>query len=217
MADVSVHGGRSWRLGRRHHDLTAAIPMARTPEAPTMSAATAILGGLEAVWHRVDDVRWADPCPHRADHILVGPAGVFVIDVKCWAGALEIGPDTIRHDGHRRHQPLTDVASAAKAIRCLLEPYSAAPVHSMLCFHRDAQIRGTVGSVFVSSTSNLISRLASFPVVLDAIQSRRVADALLQAIAPYETAIEAAGAAITAGAEHAPPKAVRRHWILHRP
>jgi hypothetical protein len=217
MADVSVHGGRLWRHGRRHRDLSAAIPAAITVEAPAHSPAAVILGELDAVWHRFDDLRWADPCVHRADHVIVGPAGVVVIEVKCWAGSLVIGPDTVRHDGHRRHQALTDVASAAKAIRCLLEPISAAPVYSMLCFHRDAPIRGTVGSVQVSSTSNLLSRLISFPAVLDANESRRVADALLQVIAPYETAVDAPDAAVAADPEHAPPKTVRRHWILHRP
>jgi hypothetical protein len=151
------------------------------------------------------------------DHVVVGPAGVFVIDVKCWAGSLVIGPNTVRHDGHRRQRALTDVASAAKAVRVLLEPISAAPVYSMLCFHRDAAIRGAVGSVQVSSTANLLSRLLSFPAVVDATESRRVADTLLQVLTPYETAVDAPDAAVVPDPEHAPPKTVRRHWTLHRP
>jgi hypothetical protein len=176
-----------------------------------------VLADLAPEWERLDDLQWADPCAHRADHLVVGPTGVFVIDTKSWPGTLEIGPDTIRHNRRKRHEVLTDVASAAKAIRCLLEPVSSAPVYAMLCFARDAQIRGSVRSVYVSSTANLLSRLASFPIVLDAIQSRRVADALLRAIAPYEAAIDAPDGAVTAGMEQTPPKAVRRHWILHRP
>jgi hypothetical protein len=216
MADVSVHGVRLWRPGRRE-PATAAVPYARVPGQRRPSPAGPVLAGLEAEWHRVDDLQWADPCAHRADHIVVGPAGIFVIDAKDWPGTLDIGPETIRHNRRKHHETLTDVASAAKAIRCLLEPMSAAPVFPMLCFARDAQIRGSVRSVHVSSTANLLSRLASFPVVLDAIQSRRVADALLQVIAPYEAAVNAADAAVTAGMEQTPPKAVRRHWILHRP
>jgi hypothetical protein len=216
MADVSVHGVRLWRPGRQEPS-TAAVPFARSREPRLPSPAGPILAELEQQWHRMDDLRWADPCPHHADHVVVGPTGVFVIDAKEWPGTLDIGPDTIRHNRRKRHEALTDVASAAKAIRCLLEPVSAAPVHSMLCFARDAQIRGTVRSVHVSSTANLLSRLTSFPVVLDAIQSRRVADALLQVIAPYEVAVDAPDGAVTAGMEQTPPKAVRRHWILHRP
>jgi hypothetical protein len=193
------------------------VPFARAPAPRPSSPAGPVLASLDSQWHRFDDLQWADPCVHRADHIVVGPTGVFVIDAKSWPGTLDIGPDTIRHNRRKRHEVLTDVASAAKAIRCLLEPVSAAPVHAMLCFARDAQIRGSVRSVHVSSTANLLSRLASFPVVLDAILSRRVADALLQALAPYEAVDDAPDAAVTAGMEQTPPKAVRRHWILHRP
>jgi Nuclease-related domain len=216
MADVSVHGVRLWRPGRCQ-PAAAAVPFSRTPDPRPPSPAGPVLASLESQWHRLDDLQWADPCAHRADHILVGPAGVFVIDAKSWPGTIDIGPDTIRHNRRKRHEVLTDIASAAKAIRCLLEPVSAAPVHAMLCFARDAQIRGSVRSVHVSSTANLVSRLASFPVVLDAIQSRRIADALLQAITPYEAADNAPDVAVTAGMEQTPPKAVRRHWIVHRP
>jgi hypothetical protein len=216
MADMSVHGVRLWRPSRRQA-APAAVPLARVPELRLWSPAGATLAELDEAWHRADDLRWSDPCAHRADHVVVGPTGVFVIDAKSWPGTLDIGPDTIRHNRRKHHEALTDVASSAKAIRCLLEPVSAAPVFAMLCFARDAHIRGRVRSVHVTSTANLLSRLASFPVVLDAIQSRRTADALLQAIAPYEAADEAPDAAMTASMEQTPPKAVRRHWILHRP
>jgi hypothetical protein len=216
MADVSVHGVRLWRPGRRQ-PASAAVPLARSPQPRPPSPAGPVLAGLESDWQRLDDLYWADPCAHRADHVVVGPTGVFVIDAKTWPGTIDIGPDTVRHNRRKRHEVLTDVASAAKAIRCLLEPVTSAPVHAMLCFARDAQIRGSVRSVHVSSTANLLSRLASFPVVLDAIQSRRVADALLQAIAPYEAVADVPSAAVTAGMEQTPPKAVRRHWLLHRP
>jgi hypothetical protein len=216
MADVSVHGVRLWRPGRRQ-PASAAVPLARSPQPRPPSPAGSVLAGLESDWQRLDDLYWADPCAHRADHVVVGPTGVFVIDAKTWPGTIDIGPDTVRHNRRKRHEVLTDVASAAKAIRCLLEPVTSAPVHAMLCFARDAQIRGSVRSVHVSSTANLLSRLASFPVVLDAIQSRRVADALLQAIAPYEAVADVPSAAVTAGMEQTPPKAVRRHWLLHRP
>lgn len=216
MADVSVHGVRLWRPGRRQ-PTAAAVPFTRSPEAALPSPAGRVLAELESDWQVLDNLQWADPCPHRADHVVVGPTGVFVIHANRWPGTLDIGPDTIRHNRRRHHEVLTDVASAAKAVRCLLEPVTSAPVHAMLCFARDAQIRGSVRSVHVSSTANLLSRLASFPVVLDAIQSRRVADALLRAIAPYEAASDAPDVAVTAGMEQTPPKAVRRHWILHRP
>jgi Nuclease-related domain len=215
MADLSVHGVPLWRPSRRRATLTTAPATAPEPRPP--SAAGPALDDLPSVWERVDDLRWADPCPHRADHVLVGPGGVFVIDAKAWPGTIDIGPDTIRHDRRKRHEALADVAAAAKAIRCLLEPITSTPVHSMLCFARDVQIRGSVRTVEVSSTSNLLSRLASFPVVLDAIQSRRVADALLQAIAPYEAVDDVPDAAVIARMEQTPPRAVRRQWVLHRP
>ena len=216
MADMSVHGVRLWRPTRRE-PAAAAVPRARTAEPRLPSAAAPVLADLDVEWQRADDLQWTDPCQHHADHVLVGPTGIFVVDVLSWPGTIEIGPDTVRHNRRKRHDALTDVASAAKAIGCLLEPVTAAPVRSMLCFERDAQIRGTVHTVHVSSTANLLSRLASFPVVLDAIQSRRVADALLQAITPYEAVDDVPDTAVRAVAEQTPPRAVRRHWILHRP
>jgi hypothetical protein len=216
MADMSVHGVRLWRPVRRQSALSAA-PLTQTGDAWRPSPAARALADLAPQWRRVDDLRWADPCFHRADHVLVGPGGVVVIDAKDWRGTIDIGPDTVRHNRRKRHEALADLAASAKAIRCLLEPVSTAPVHAVLCFARDAQIRGSVRSVHVSSTANLLSRLASFPVVLDAIQSRRVADTLLQAIAPYEVADDTREAAVAASMEQPPPKAVRRHRILHRP
>ena len=124
MADVSVHGVRLWRPGRRQ-PTAATVPFSRSPDPRPPSPAGPVLAGLESDWHRLDDLQWADPCAHRADHIVVGPTGVFVIDAKSWPGTIDIGPDTIRHNRHKRHEVLTDIASAAKAIRCLLEPVSA--------------------------------------------------------------------------------------------
>jgi hypothetical protein len=214
MTDLSVHGVPLWRPGRRQ----AASAVAIAPELRRPSPAGAVLADLPAEWERVDDLSWADPCPHRADHVVVGPGGVFVVDALAWPGTIDIGPDTIRHNRRKRHNTLADVAAAAKAIRSLLEPVTSAPVHPMLCFARDVQIRGAVRSVHVSSTANLLSRLASFPVVLDAIQSRRVADALLRALAPYEAVDDDVPQGVArASMEQIPPRAVRRHWVLHRP
>src|SRR4051812_40342023 len=100
MADVSVHGVRLWRPGRRQSAATV-IPFARTPERRPPSPASPALADLETPWVRLDDLRWADPCAHRADHVVVGPTGVFVIDAKSWPGTIDIGPDTIRHNRHK--------------------------------------------------------------------------------------------------------------------
>jgi hypothetical protein len=216
MTDLSVHGVPLWRPGSRRARARSIPGRTVVPDSRQPSPAAADLAKLPPGWKRLDALDWSDPCPHRADHVLVGPGGVFVVDALAWPGTLDIGPDTIRHDRRRRQEILVDVAAAAKAIRSLLEPLTAAPVHAVLCFARDVEIRGRVRSVHVTSTANLLSRLASFPVVLDAIESRRVADALLQAIAPYEVGDEPPEK-VVAAREQTPPRAVRRHWVLHRP
>ena len=47
-------------------------------------AVVRVLVGMDAAWHVLADRRW--PGTHRAniDVLLVGPGGVFVIDVKTW-------------------------------------------------------------------------------------------------------------------------------------
>ena len=57
-----------------------------------------VLVGMDATWHVLADRRWPGTRRANIDVILVGPAGVFVIDVKTWRAEVRVerGPAVAR-------------------------------------------------------------------------------------------------------------------------
>jgi len=49
-----------------------------------------VLVGMDAAWHVLADRRWPGTRQANIDVILVGPGGVFVIDVKAWRGEVTV-------------------------------------------------------------------------------------------------------------------------------
>src|SRR3954462_15052215 len=52
-------------------------------------------------FHRLDD-RAVPDSKGNIDHLLVGPAGVFVVDAKNWSGSVEVKDRTLRQNGRSR-------------------------------------------------------------------------------------------------------------------
>lgn len=71
------------------------------------------------------------------DHIIVGPAGVFVVETKNWKGAVEFRDGKLYADGKEPSRPpLKQVKAATAELVEFLDDSGRGeiPVHSVLCF-----------------------------------------------------------------------------------
>jgi hypothetical protein len=100
----------------------------------------ALASGFPGV-HVLHDRR--EPFRSRAniDHVLVGPAGVTVVDTKHWAGAVKIAEDRLLVRGLDRTKAIDGVSGQVSAVRSLLAAagLGAVPVTGVLHWTRDEQ------------------------------------------------------------------------------
>lgn len=88
------------------------------------------------------DRRWPGSRGANIDHVVVGPAGVFVIDAKKYQGKIELVDrgSWLRSDwrlhvaGRNRTELVDSVSAQAEAVRGVLNPFATVPVSSVLCF-----------------------------------------------------------------------------------
>ena len=78
------------------------------------------------------------------DLVLVGPAGVFVLDAKNWSGTITFDGKVLRQNGQRRAEELDSVRSQAAMVAELLKQhgYGSVQVHPALCFMGSAKVGG---------------------------------------------------------------------------
>lgn len=67
------------------------------------------------------------------DHLVVGRAGVVVVETKRWRGEVRVGRRSIRLDGRRREDVEAQVAMQIDAVARAVGP--GIPVRSYLCIH----------------------------------------------------------------------------------
>lgn len=69
------------------------------------------------------------------DHLVIGPAGVFVVDAKTWDGRVAVGRKTIFHGRQNRRKALTGAREQADRVRAALAvcDHSDIPVQALLC------------------------------------------------------------------------------------
>jgi hypothetical protein len=137
------------------------------------------LGALSAEgWRVFHEVRWPGRSQASIDHVLVGPAGVFVIDTKSWSGEVEIRSGQLRHDGKRRARHVIASSAAAMAIGELLPGLGHKLIHPVICFTREQPVFGWCSDVMVCSTENVVPFLTSRPRVLDETLMTDIAETL---------------------------------------
>lgn len=141
--------------------------------------ATAVaLGALpHDVWHVLNDVPWPGRPHVTIDHVVVGPAGVFVIEVKAWSGEVSVRNGVLYQDRYARQGAISRVSAASKAIARQLRTASG-PVRPVLCLVREKWISIECGGALVCTTANVAELLQSGPRVLAAGQVQRVAHEL---------------------------------------
>lgn len=145
----------------------SAEPMERLVRRHRTRATGAILDSLRADgWSVFSSVRW--PGSRRGDvsHVVVGPPGVFVIDVKDWAGRIEVRENSFWCRGRRQHRVIGQASEAALAVAGLVSGPAATTVRSALCFEREEPLVGWCHDVMICSTANLREMLTRRPPML---------------------------------------------------
>jgi hypothetical protein len=86
-------------------------------------------------------------CDANIDGLLIGPAGVIVVDVKNWDGDVEVSGRDLRQNGRRRNHDVESVRHQAVVIAGILERLGndRPPVHPVICFVGSARIGSRTG------------------------------------------------------------------------
>jgi hypothetical protein len=125
-------------------------------------------------WRVLHDVPWPGRPRDVVEHVVVGPAGVFVIDTKTWSGTVTVRAGVLRLDKYSRQGALTHVAEAARAVSGQLRT-ARCPVRPVLCLEREEPISTDCDGVLVCSTPTLVDVLQSQHRVLPEVQIQRLA------------------------------------------
>ena len=100
----------------------------------------------------------------RIDHVVVGPAGVFVMDTENWAGAVTVDAETLRQNGYSRVQQTEAVHRSALVVGLSLGAAWAALVVPVICLVGSSELVPTqAGPVTVLSLDHLSAWLLSHP------------------------------------------------------
>jgi hypothetical protein len=147
---------------------------------------------------RIDDCRWPGRPQANIDHVLVGPAGLFVIDAKNWSGRVEVRDGVLRQNGYRRTREAEASAEAARAVAGLL-PMGVARVEGVLCLCGEAQLPATQlpPSAFVVSVAQICDWMRRQPALLTPAAAAAVHGELLPRLEPASrTAAESAASSV---------------------
>lgn len=124
------------------------------------------LATLPPEWTVFHDLHWPGRARANVDHLVVGPAGVFVIDSKNWSGSASAHGGVLRQNGYSRTTAVDGVRAAARAVAQLVPALSPGAFVPVLCFTGEAAVDTNLGGVVACRVTSLISMLTSRPPVL---------------------------------------------------
>ncbi len=100
------------------------------------------------------------------DHVVVGPAGVWVVETKCWDGRVEVGASDVLFEGEPpSHDPVEQIRRlTAQVVADLARRLpSVPPVRALLCFAGSGFADGLtlIGDVTVCGIGRLYATVAA--------------------------------------------------------
>jgi hypothetical protein len=101
-----------------------------------------------------------------ADQVVVGPAGVFVVEVVAWDGGVTVHDRVLRHRGRPRHEVAAGLAAAAAAVKQMVPSAPLGLVQPVLCVAGPQAVSGWADGVHVQSAQGLVAWLESLPPIL---------------------------------------------------
>jgi hypothetical protein len=137
---------------------------------------------LGRTWHRIDEVRWPGQSFADVDHVLVGPAGIFVIDKIPYRASLESELATLQQNGPAK-TPFRGLAAAAHAIGTLLGMVDPRPSPVLLVVG-GKEMNIVAGQIIVLSPSNIVDFLLARPQVYEREEVSLLANRLQSRLAP---------------------------------
>lgn len=133
------------------------------------------LMALPPGWTVLHDLAWPSHPRAAVDHVVVGPAGVFVIDTKSWSGRIEVDHGLLRQDGRDRSTAVWGAASAAASVAALVPSLRADHVHAVVCLAEGDVRIAWLDGVLVCSSTQLVEELTSYAEVLPGGLARAIA------------------------------------------
>jgi hypothetical protein len=122
----------------------------------------------------------------NADHLIIGPAGVFLVDSKNWRGHLAFAPDgTLWHGSYPLTATLATIGFEAQAIAGALAVRGLA-VEPLLVVHGSTIPWGEqyLGGVAVLPARRLVATLLALPPLLTDQQVAQLADRAVARLRP---------------------------------
>lgn len=132
----------------------------------THSVAVALAMLPEDEWVDFHDVPWPGRPGARIDHVVVGPAGVFVLITSHLGDNTQIRRDVLRHNGRRRDKVLGRALQATQALGTLLPDVDQLYLRPVVCFSREEMIMGWGRKVMVCSTASVVTMMQNQPTVV---------------------------------------------------
>lgn len=147
-----------------HEERAASFARGRQGEMATAHA----LDALAAEGYlRIDDCRWPGRPIANVDHVLIGPAGLFVIDAKNWSGNVDVRDGVLRQNGWRRVKEVEAAGDATKAVSALV-PFALPRVEPVICLAGAARLDVTrLRGATVVPASDVVGWIRSQPKVMD--------------------------------------------------
>lgn len=141
-----------------------------------------------AGWQVLNDRYKSRTSPANLDHVVVGPAGVAVVDAKNWAsGAVRLDDRGMAVGGHRRDEELRAALDCVEAVRThVVAVLPDAPVTGLLAFVGDMTLPAPVQhhGVVLLQAEQLLPWLVNQPTVLTPQQVHQLASSLDAALPP---------------------------------
>jgi hypothetical protein len=129
-----------------------------------------LLSGLPSTWRVYHDV---DLGGENADHVVVGPAGVFNVEVKNYTGPVEVRPNGLWVRGQRRDDLVRQAWRQAHKLQELL----GVEVQPILVFW-GKKVNGQVGRLWVMGEEDLLAHLKALPPRLTFAEAKQIGEVL---------------------------------------
>ena len=175
----------------------------------------ALAGMDDAGWHVLADRRWPGTSRANIDILVVGPGGVFVIDVKTWQDARLVDGQLWRGDAGADDE-VDRLLRQSGAVQALLAEEGLPPteVVPLLVLAGRRNTRGTVGRVLVCGELDLAVDLARRGLRLPPTVVERLVEALDRGCPPMPTPAPPPGAAPPGTAQPTPAVSAEPDLVL---
>jgi hypothetical protein len=148
-------------------------------------------------WQVLHDVHWPGRPFANIDHIIVGPAGVLVIDSKNWSGRIDVRDGVLRQNGYRRTQACDGAAQAAAAVAALLQPQHRRLVAAIVCLIDQPTPSSQPTQVQVVGLRDLAGNLRGRTAWLSIADAHSIAAHLRQTLTGQRSPVQTTTAALS--------------------